>query len=127
MPAIGRHRQSYWEMQAQLRCATTALAAERYRIVHGGWPDSVAILAKEVPVRMVVIDPYDEKPLRMRRLKDGVVIYSIGPDCKDDGGALNRQDVGALGVDIGFRLWDVAQRGQPMPELIPPPSEDHGP
>jgi hypothetical protein len=59
---------------------------------------------KEIPV-----DPYDGAPLRMRRLDDGLVIYSVGPDGKDNGGTLGN-GVGAPGTDTGIRLFDPEHR-----------------
>jgi hypothetical protein len=31
-------------------------------------------------------DPFDGKPLRYKRLDRGYAVYSVGDDCKDDGG-----------------------------------------
>jgi hypothetical protein len=98
--------------QAFLRCAYVGLAAERYRQVHGRWPDTLAALVPEL-LRELPADPYNGSPLKYRRLDDGVVIYSIGPDGQDNGGKLDRQNPTAPGTDIGFQLWDVPQRGQP--------------
>jgi hypothetical protein len=70
----------------------------------------------------VPADPYDGKPLRYRRLKDGVVIYCIGPDGKDDGGTFERDDFWAASTDVGLRLWDVDKRRQP-PEPPKPPDD----
>lgn len=53
----------------------------------------------------VPLDAYDGKPIRYRRLADGVVVYSVGADGKDDGGK--------AGADLGYRLWDVDRRRQP--------------
>jgi hypothetical protein len=80
----------------------------------------------------VPLDPYDGQPLRCRRLKDGVVAYSVGPDGKDDGGNLRPEQAeeGAEGggLDVGFRLWDVAHRRQPpRPPPPKPPREDGAP
>jgi hypothetical protein len=69
----------------------------------------------------VPTDPYDGKPLRYRRLDDGVVVYSIGRDGKDDGGKLDRNDQLRAGIDFGFQLWDVNRRRQPW---RPPPKAD---
>jgi hypothetical protein len=63
----------------------------------------------------VPADPYDGKPLRLRRVRDGIVIYAVGPDLKDDGGAVNRRNPLSPGADIGFRLWDANQRGRFSP------------
>ncbi|MCP4377762.1 MAG: hypothetical protein GY794_16495, partial [bacterium] len=51
----------------------------------------------------IPIDPFDGKPLRMARDKNGgVILYSVGPDIKDDGGQTlgNGKTTG----DITFRL-----------------------
>jgi hypothetical protein len=95
--------------QARLRDTIAALAAERYRQKHRLWPQSLKALTPDYLTR-VPADPYDGKPLRLRRLSDGLVIYSVGPDGEDNGGKLVREKPGTPGTDIGFRLWDVAQR-----------------
>jgi hypothetical protein len=53
--------------------------------------------------------------LRLKRLADGVLVYSIGPDLTDNGGNLNRQNPVVPGSDLGFQLWDVPKRGAPAP------------
>jgi hypothetical protein len=98
--------------RARLRGAIAALAAERYRKKQGRWPDSLKALTPDYLAR-VPADPYDGAPLRFRRLADGLVIYSIGPDLKDNGGNIDRANPKKEGTDIGFRLWDVAQRRHP--------------
>ena len=55
------------------------LAAERYRLAHGHWPSAPAG-TRAGPARSgVPEDPFDGKPLRFRRLADGVSIYLGGP------------------------------------------------
>jgi hypothetical protein len=98
--------------QAMLGCGAVGMALERYRLDNGAWPDTLAALApkylKEVPT-----DPFDGKPLRYLRLRDGVVVYSVGSGGKEVVGAADLEafadkDTGG----IGFRLWNVAARGQ---------------
>jgi hypothetical protein len=62
-----------------------ALAIERFRSVEERLPDSLAEL---VPSRApaVLNDPYDGEPLRYVKREKGYIVYSIGPDGKDDGG-----------------------------------------
>ena len=103
--------------QACLRCAYVGLAAERYRQINRRWPDALAALVPEF-LKELPADPYDSSPLKYRRLDDGIVIYSVGPDGQDNGGKLDRQNPTAPGTDIGFQLWDVPQRRQPW---RPPP------
>jgi hypothetical protein len=74
------------------------------------------------------MDPYTGEPLRFKALDDGILIYSVGPDGRDDGGKINRQQPLAAGTDLGFRLWDVAGRRRlPLPPLPQPPAVGGGP
>jgi hypothetical protein len=104
--------------QAVVRCAATALAAERFRREKGRWPERLAELTpaylKEVPA-----DPYDGAPLRTKRTEDGLIVYSIGQDGIDNQGELDRKKPTREGADLGFRLWDVNRR-----RLPPPPPGD---
>jgi hypothetical protein len=111
-PAVSRVAEANRLNQAELRCAVLMLAAERFRRARGRWPDAPADL---IPAQLVKVpaDPYDGAPLRFRRVGDGVVIYSVGPDGKDDGGHLARKMPPGDGTDLGFRLWDVSRRRQP--------------
>jgi hypothetical protein len=92
----------------------TLLGCERYRLEHGKWPekldDLVPAFIPEVPK-----DPYDGKPMRFKRWADGIVVYSVGKDGKDDGGDVTSPDL----KDHGYRLWDWEKRHQPAPPLKP--------
>jgi len=99
-------------LEAKLRCAIAGLAAERFRLKNQRWPDSLQALAPEF-LPQVPRDPYDGEPLRLRATKNGVVIFSPGPDGGWQGDAWDRQ---RTDVDWGtrheheFRLWNVDQR-----------------
>jgi hypothetical protein len=97
---------------AQLRCAAAMLAAERFRIAHDRWPNSTAELASPF-LKQPPIDPYLGGPLGLRKTVDGIIIYSKGPDCRDDDGDIEGPQGGGAPRDIGFRLWNVDQRRQP--------------
>jgi hypothetical protein len=113
-----------------MRCAIVLTALERYRRAHQRWPDNLHALVPAFLPRGVPIDPYDGQPLRYRRVADGVVIYSVGPDGRDDGGVhLTQIRVSSPGppppgADVGFRLWDPAHRRQPPGPVIGPPPKD---
>ena len=64
------------------------------------------------------MDPFDGNPVRYRRLTDGVVIYSIGQDGKDDGGQVSHTPAVPRPQEMGYRLWDVAKRRTPA-KMIP--------
>jgi hypothetical protein len=97
----------------QFRCAIVALAAERYRRARGQWPETLEALAAVGYLKQVPTDVFDGRPLRWRRLDDGAVVYSVGPDGQDNGGKLDPKNPAAPGTDVGIRLWDVARRRQP--------------
>ena len=73
------------------RCSRIAVAIERYRGAHG---DAVPVaLSDLVPTYLTDIpeDPITGKPLLYRTAPDAYIVYSVGPDGKDDGGNLLRQ------------------------------------
>jgi hypothetical protein len=120
VPAVTNVGKAMRRKTALIRCLLALVAAERYRLSHGRWPDGLAALKPEL-LAQVPNDPYDGAPLRYRKLADGVVVYSISEDGTDDGGNLNRNRPTDKGVDVGYRLWDAARRRQPSPRELPPP------
>ncbi len=86
MPAFGHIMQIETSRLAHLRATQTALAVERYRLTEGRLPES---LNKLVPAYMEFVpkDPFDGQNLKYRILKTGFVVYSVGYDLTDDGGA----------------------------------------
>jgi hypothetical protein len=75
-----------------------AVAAAAYKAKHGKYPDKLSeLVAPEVPgeavresplewIAEVPPDPFDGRPIRMRHVDDGIILYSVGRDRKDDGG-----------------------------------------
>src|SRR5262249_45479809 len=98
---------------AFLRCGITAIAVERFRLVNGRWPDQLEDLAPGF-LSKVPADPFDGQPLRYPRLKEGVIIYTVGEDRKDDGGRRVLIKAGEPDVDVGFQLWDPEHRRRPV-------------
>jgi hypothetical protein len=99
---------------AFLRCGLTAVAVERYRLASGHWPDRLDDLVPKY-LSQVPIDLYDSQPLRYRRMPDGVLIYTIGEDRKDNGGRRVHIKAGTSDADVGFQLWDLERRHQALP------------
>ncbi len=66
-----------------------SLAVERYRQEKGAWLESLQALVLAGYVKAIPLDPYDGQPVRYRRLPDGVVLFSVGPDRIDNSGTLN--------------------------------------
>jgi hypothetical protein len=69
---------------AYTRAARTALAVERWRLMHDGHPpDSLSELVPEL-FPSVPKDPFGDRPLRYKKDGLGYTIYSIGPDYEDN-------------------------------------------
>jgi hypothetical protein len=113
VPAVSKVAGACQRTRAHLRCVIAGVAAERFRLKHGNWPDGIERLVAAGFLEKPLADPYDGQPLRWRRLQDGLVIYSIGPDGQDNQGNINREDITAVGADLGFQLWEVSRRRQP--------------
>jgi hypothetical protein len=88
------------EHVARLTVADAALAVERYRLAHNGAvPASLADAAPGVS-----LDPFTGQPLPFMPRPRGYLLYSVGPDRRDDGGrpkpdkapASNRYDLPLL-------------------------------
>ncbi len=105
---------------ARLRTAMVGLAAERYRLKHGAWPKQLNDLVPAYLER-VPIDPFTENELSYRRLEDGIVVYSVGPEGKHDGLFFSRkvathQPPGYEDRSLEFRLWNPNHRRLPPEE-----------
>jgi hypothetical protein len=72
---------------ARSELTRTAVALEIYERRHGQYPESLDALAPEI-LPAAPKDPFSHKPLRYQRTGSRYALYSIGPDLKDDGGAL---------------------------------------
>ncbi|MBW3597877.1 MAG: hypothetical protein KY475_11455, partial [Planctomycetes bacterium] len=94
----------------RLRLLETRLALELHRGKFGQWPRRLHDLMPEY-LPAVPGDPYADGPLVFRRRGDGFLLYSVGPDGRDDGGRLSsdRQDQALEGFDID---WEYDRRIQ---------------
>jgi hypothetical protein len=73
------------ELLAGLRLGLTAVALERFRTHNNRYPTDLSQLTPEY-LPGPVLDPFDGQPLRYRANGSGYVLYSIGPDLRDDSG-----------------------------------------
>ncbi len=112
MPATEKIAEAERRTRGLLRCASAGLAVERYRQKYGHWPEKLDDLKDEF-LRAVPLDPYDNRPLRYRNDGEGVVVWCLGMDRKDDGGDRATLNTYKEGTDVGFRLWDVEKRHAP--------------
>jgi len=102
LPAVSAYPIKAAEGDARHRLALLAAAMTACRIKTGALPENLDKLTPGY-IETTPADPFDGKPLRMIRTKDGgATLYSIGPDLKDDGGVVmdNQKRTG----DMVFRL-----------------------
>lgn len=65
---------------------TVTVALRAYYVEHGKYPDKLDELTPEY-LKKIPDDPFALKgPLKYKRVGDMYVLYSVGPDAKDDGG-----------------------------------------
>jgi hypothetical protein len=119
-PSFGPFATSCRRTRARLHCASSALAAERYRRARGSWPSSLEDLVPDF-LAEVPTDPFDGMALRFRRLDDGISLESASAGAGDrDGGRKGSDARSAAGKGpAAFRLWDVARRHLPAHEQAP--------
>jgi hypothetical protein len=117
-PPIRKMADASLRARAALLAHAAGIACERYRRRFGKWPESLAAIPKEI-LPAVPTDPFTGQPLVYRRLPDGIVVYSVGPDGRDDGGLFRQPAATSSGsaqpCDYGIRLWNPDQRRQPAP------------
>jgi hypothetical protein len=88
LPSNSKAASRAFRVKAQCNIAVAAIALKRYHLRHKKYPNNLGELVPEF-VSDVPIDYIDGQPLRYRRDGDQFVLWSIGPDGKDDGGAPN--------------------------------------
>ncbi len=90
--------------QTQTRLLIAELSVHSYRLEHDKIPETLAELVPDY-FSAVPNDPFGEGPLVYRVTDDSYLLYSIGPDGKDDGGipmAEVMSDTGDFFVDTGY-------------------------
>lgn len=93
------------ETEALRSCTTLAVAATRYRLAHNHqYPDAAQALIPEF-LDSVPLDPFDGKPLRLKKNDDSsLTFYSIGRDMTDNGGEVESKKSDSRPLDLGLTL-----------------------
>jgi hypothetical protein len=83
------------------------LALGEFRIQRGAYPKTLNELKPDF-LKQIPVDPYAEKPLLYQLRPNGFVVYSLGPNRKDDGGSPLKsgpvQDEGDLIFEVPPKL-----------------------
>jgi hypothetical protein len=122
MPAFFLAAKAEQRTHTSLGCAVAGLAVEQFRREERRWPESLDEVVKAGFLKAVPLDLFDGRPLRYRRAREGVVVYSIGQTGQYDGTARDNllqgeaeSDAPGQPAHMVFRLWDVAHRHTPPP------------
>lgn len=134
MPAVSRAQKSAAEAKAHMAAARTALLVEEFRVHKGRWPKALVELVPEIAPELPA-DPFGDGSITYLPTDDGVVLYSYGPNMRDDGGrsqeeleATRPRPADPDAYDLPFRLLDPERRGAKqrsfadvLREATPPP------
>ncbi|MHC4713269.1 MAG: hypothetical protein ACYTAN_08380 [Planctomycetota bacterium] len=110
VPAISRAHLQGELTRARLKATAAAIAALRFKKAEGRWPDRLDELVGRY-IEAVPLDPMTGAPLIYKVLDDGIVVYSVGKNGKDDGGKPDlvrpaKSDIRDYDDHAGFRIWD---------------------
>jgi hypothetical protein len=78
-------------------------AVRRWELTHWFSTSSLESACKEAGLDSVPIDPFSGNPMQLTKIKGKPVVYSVGPDGKDDGGLVEWTGSDSPG-DIVFRV-----------------------
>jgi hypothetical protein len=74
-----------FEAEEHLARTQVFLALQAYKARYGGYPASIKELESKLGWKLPK-DPFSEKDFIYKRQTKGFLLYSVGPDMKDDGG-----------------------------------------
>ena len=99
MPALDSMYRTSCHLKADVQSVPVIIAALRFKIDKGQYPKDMAELQQFGYIKEVPMDPFSDQPLVYKRTVDNFTLYSVGPNFKDDGGQVYRDEKGIL------RLW----------------------
>ncbi len=108
IPPIGGFAKSLCKHATEARVTAWGVALRRQKLATGSYPERLADLKPEFTAGLgEPLDPFTDKPLIYHRQGEGFIIYSVGPNLKDDGGHnAEREKPQGAADDITFELKD---------------------
>ena len=91
-PAIGRVCELGHRNKSDVEATLATMAVLRYKKDKARYPESLGQLKAGGYLRELPIDPYSDKPLVYRSTDEGFTLYNLGPNFKDDGGEVAKED-----------------------------------
>jgi hypothetical protein len=130
VPTTAKIDLAHARYQAKLGASVLLVAAERQRRRTGAWPDSIAAIDPSI-LPQAPLDPFAGGAYRYAVEADGLVVWSIGPNGRDDGGEDDKKTWRRGGPDdSSARAWEPKLRRLAPEELElelePSGSEDGG-
>jgi hypothetical protein len=110
LPSLGSFAQKTAYAQSTVNLARIAIALERYRLAHEGFPESLDALTPQF-MEKIPHDVIGGQPLHYRRTDEGsFVLYSVGWNETDDGGVVafkqkSSADESSADIDISQGDW----------------------
>jgi hypothetical protein len=103
---------------ASRRAAIIAAALSAYHSYHGDYPNTLAELQSEY-LQTALLDPFVNEDFRyLRQNNDTFILYSVGPNCVDDHGAVwmpeSTQGAGREVADFVFTTPRVEPESEPI-------------
>jgi len=113
MPASARVSDITYRGKMGHQSTLTVLALKRWRLEKGTYPQTLDELVAGGFLKELPMDPYSDKPLVYKKTDDNFILYSLGPNFKDDNGE--------VAMEHGRpRRWGTAEAGDvilwPLPK-----------
>lgn len=97
---LGAVYRTIYRVKADVQSVPVIIAALRFKIDKGQYPEDMAELQRFGYIKEIPIDPFSDKPLVYKKTDNNFILYSVGLNFKDDGGQVYRDKKGKP------RLWD---------------------
>jgi len=97
LPAYDRPREIMVTHQANIEVCRTGLALKMFKAGNGTYPETLFFLSERP------IDPFSGKELIYKKSGNGFILYSLGPNMKDDGGTPRVSDY----KDPDYENYDI--------------------
>lgn len=95
-PAIDKASDQAYQGKALYHAAITVLALKRWRLEEDKYPEKLDELVAAGYLKELPMDPFSDKPLVYKKTDDNFILYSVGPNFKDDGGQPGKDDEGRV-------------------------------
>jgi hypothetical protein len=93
-PAVKRIIEIGNRVPTEVGAALTMIAIFRYNGDTGRYPQNLNQLVTDGFLKQLPIDSFSDKPLSYKKTEDNFILYSFGPDFKDDGGVSGKDSKG---------------------------------